>query len=196
MSWVTVIWSMIASACLTLAAIYALVWFRNRTAGPICSLPRRQPRPRRSRSVNCGMMRAGTPGELLTAMRWAHVALLFLLVSIIWFVHALPRCRAALARLDHLRPARVLPATHFPGRGRISTTARSRVCGASRFSENPSRSSTGITQSMDAGRPGDNVADPRLRRGCQCHGMAARRAPEGADGRRKYRVLSPRSGLL
>ena len=32
MSWVTVIWSMIASACLTLAAIYFLVWFRNRTA--------------------------------------------------------------------------------------------------------------------------------------------------------------------
>ena len=32
MSWVTVVWSMIASACLTLAVIYLLVWWRNRTA--------------------------------------------------------------------------------------------------------------------------------------------------------------------
>ncbi len=31
MSWVTVIWSMNASACLTLAVIYFLVWHRNRT---------------------------------------------------------------------------------------------------------------------------------------------------------------------
>ena len=35
MSWVTIIWSMVASACLTLAAIYFLVWYRNRAAvGP------------------------------------------------------------------------------------------------------------------------------------------------------------------
>ena len=32
MNWVTVIWPMLASACLTLAAIYGLVWFRNRAA--------------------------------------------------------------------------------------------------------------------------------------------------------------------
>ena len=30
MSWVTVIWSMTASACLTLAAIYLLVWCKRR----------------------------------------------------------------------------------------------------------------------------------------------------------------------
>jgi signal transduction histidine kinase len=29
LSWVAVVWSMIASACLTLAAIYFLVWLRN-----------------------------------------------------------------------------------------------------------------------------------------------------------------------
>ena len=32
MSWVTVIWSMTASACLTLAAIHLLVWCHRRTA--------------------------------------------------------------------------------------------------------------------------------------------------------------------
>jgi hypothetical protein len=32
MSWVAILWPMIASACLTLAWIHVLVWFRNRTA--------------------------------------------------------------------------------------------------------------------------------------------------------------------
>ena len=31
MSWVTIIWSMVASACLTLAAIHFLVWCRKRS---------------------------------------------------------------------------------------------------------------------------------------------------------------------
>jgi hypothetical protein len=32
MSWVTIIWSMVASACLTLAAMNLLVWRKKRTA--------------------------------------------------------------------------------------------------------------------------------------------------------------------
>ena len=32
MSWVTIVWSMVASACLTLAAMHLLVWSRRRTA--------------------------------------------------------------------------------------------------------------------------------------------------------------------
>jgi two-component system, LuxR family, sensor kinase FixL len=32
MSWVTIIWSMVASACLTLAAMHLLVWYKKRAA--------------------------------------------------------------------------------------------------------------------------------------------------------------------
>jgi hypothetical protein len=32
MSWVTVLWSMIASACLTFALVHGLVWWRQREA--------------------------------------------------------------------------------------------------------------------------------------------------------------------
>jgi cytochrome c oxidase subunit IV len=32
MSWVTIIWSMVAPACLTLAVMHLLVWCRNRMA--------------------------------------------------------------------------------------------------------------------------------------------------------------------
>jgi signal transduction histidine kinase len=85
-SWVTVVWSMIASACLTLAAIYFFVWIRNRSehahlmfsinaaslaAWAICEL---------------WMMRAATPDELMRALRWAHVPLFSWLVSTMWFV--------------------------------------------------------------------------------------------------------------
>jgi hypothetical protein len=34
MSWVTVVWSMIASACLTLALVHGLVWWSHREARP------------------------------------------------------------------------------------------------------------------------------------------------------------------
>ena len=32
MSWVTTLWAMIASACLTLALVHVLVWWRRREA--------------------------------------------------------------------------------------------------------------------------------------------------------------------
>ena len=51
---VTVIWSMVASACLTLAVIYFLVWCRNRTAWAhllFCRDGCLDERP--TRSVNC-----------------------------------------------------------------------------------------------------------------------------------------------
>ena len=86
LSWVTVIWSMIAAACLTLGAVYFLAWCRNRmawahllfaaiaastTAYAICEL---------------WMMRARTPAELADAMRWGRLAVSFVFVSITWLV--------------------------------------------------------------------------------------------------------------
>ena len=86
MSWVTVIWSMIASACLTLAVIYLLVWYRNRTAWAHLLFSVTAASTAAFAFCELWMMRAQTPGELLAAMRWAHVPLFFWLVSIIWFV--------------------------------------------------------------------------------------------------------------
>jgi signal transduction histidine kinase len=92
LSFVTVVWSMIAAASLTLAAIYGLVWYRSRDRAPLwfffsalsltvftfCELL---------------MMRATTPEELLAATKWGHVALFFLLVSNTWFVAIYLRAR-------------------------------------------------------------------------------------------------------
>ena len=86
MSWVTVIWSMVASACLTLAVIYFLVWWSNRTAWANLLFAMTAASTAAFTLCELRQMRAGTSGELLSAMRWTHVALLGVLVSTTWFV--------------------------------------------------------------------------------------------------------------
>jgi signal transduction histidine kinase len=83
---VTVIWSMIASACLTLAALYLLVWLRNR--GERASLFFSINAVSMAAFAFCELwlMRVQTPAEAVIALRWAHVALLAWLMTNVWFV--------------------------------------------------------------------------------------------------------------
>src|SRR5687767_12181190 len=86
MSWVTAIWAMIGSACFTLAVVHGLVWWRrwNARAQGLFALS----------AVGTGifagfelwMMRAQTPEEYTTAVRWSHVPLWVLIVSLVGFV--------------------------------------------------------------------------------------------------------------
>ena len=85
-SWITVIWSMVASACLTLGAIYALVWSKNRSAWAYLLFAMTAASTAAFTFCELRQMRVATPGELLSAMKWTHVALLCLLVSTVWFV--------------------------------------------------------------------------------------------------------------
>ena len=86
MSWVTVIWSMIASACLTLAAIYFLVWCQRRTvwAGLLFSLTSAAVAV--YAVIELSMMRAETPAQFATALRWLHVPVWVLILSFVGFV--------------------------------------------------------------------------------------------------------------
>ena len=86
MSWITVIWSMVASACLTLGATYWMVWSRNRNSWTHLLFAAMAFSTAAFTFCELRQMRAGTPGELLAAMRWTHVSLLCLLVSTVWFV--------------------------------------------------------------------------------------------------------------
>ena len=86
MSWVTMLWSMVASLCFALAAIYLLVWFRQRenwvyllfscsaiAAGAIAGF-------------ELASMRAQTPAEYGALIRWVHLPMWILIVSLVWFV--------------------------------------------------------------------------------------------------------------
>jgi two-component system, LuxR family, sensor kinase FixL len=86
MSWVTVIWSMIASACLTLAAIYALVWYRQRTTWAHLYFSLTAASTAAFALIELWMMRAQTPAELRAALMWLQLPLLVWLVSLVWFV--------------------------------------------------------------------------------------------------------------
>ncbi|HEV3147141.1 MAG TPA: PAS domain-containing protein [Chthoniobacterales bacterium] len=86
MSWVTILWSMNAAACLTLAAIYLLVWSKRRedwvhllfsfTAISVAVIA----------GFELAVMRSETTEQFGTLMRWAHVPIWALIVSLVWFV--------------------------------------------------------------------------------------------------------------
>ena len=86
MSWITVIWSMIAAVCLTLGAIYVLVWYRNRTAWAHLLFAATAASTAVFTFCELWLMRVETPLQFLTAMKWGHVAMLVWMVSIVWFV--------------------------------------------------------------------------------------------------------------
>ena len=86
MSWVTIIWSMIASACLTLAAVNLLVWCKKRTEWANLLFSLTAVGTAGMAYCELWMMRAETPGQFGTALRWLHVPAWALLVALVGFV--------------------------------------------------------------------------------------------------------------
>jgi PAS domain S-box-containing protein len=87
MSWVTAVWSMDAALCFTLAGIYLLVWCKQRerwehllfscsalAAGVIAGF-------------ELASMQAETTAQYGAVLRWAHLPVWILFVSVVWFVH-------------------------------------------------------------------------------------------------------------
>jgi PAS domain S-box-containing protein len=91
MSWVTVIWSMIASACLTLALLHVVIWIKQRSsiAPLLFSFSALG-----VAGIGCGemmMMHARTPEQFGLVLRWTHVPLFLAIVSIVGFVRVYMR---------------------------------------------------------------------------------------------------------
>jgi signal transduction histidine kinase len=86
MSWVTIVFSMIGSACLTLAAIYLLIWFRDRAAPANLLFSVTAVAAAATAAVEMWMMQADTPAEIGIAIRWGHVPVWFWVLGIVGFV--------------------------------------------------------------------------------------------------------------
>ena len=86
MSWVTIIWAMIASACLTLALVHVLVWWRRRDARANLFFALSAVATAVFAGCELWMMRAETPGAFGMAMRWTHVPGWVLIVSLVGFI--------------------------------------------------------------------------------------------------------------
>jgi len=86
MSWITVIWSMVASACLTLAAIHLLIWLKRRTAWANLFFSLTATATAGLAVCELWMMRAETTGEFGKALRWLHVPGWVVIVALVLFV--------------------------------------------------------------------------------------------------------------
>jgi PAS domain S-box-containing protein len=86
MSWVTVIWSMVASACLTLAAMHLLVWCKNRAAWGSLAFTLAALGVAGTAAGELLMMRSSTPWEMGFAIRLAYVPVAVLVMALVGFV--------------------------------------------------------------------------------------------------------------
>jgi len=86
MSPITIIWSMNASACLTLAGVNFLSWCRNREAWANLLFSLTATSTAAFAFCELWMMRADAPAEFATVLKWGHVAVWLLLVSLVLFV--------------------------------------------------------------------------------------------------------------
>jgi two-component system, LuxR family, sensor kinase FixL len=86
MGLVTIIWSMIASACLTLAAINFLTWCKNRKASAYLLFSLLATSTAAFAFCELWMMRARTPAEFATVLKWGHVAVWVLVITLVGFV--------------------------------------------------------------------------------------------------------------
>ena len=86
MSWVTVIWSISAGACLTLAFLQFIVWWKDRTARANLVFALGAVAVAVFAALELALMRAETPAQFGTVARWIHVPAWVLIVSIVAFV--------------------------------------------------------------------------------------------------------------
>jgi PAS domain S-box-containing protein len=86
MSWVTILWSMTAAACLTLAAIQFLVWCHRRTMWADLLFTLTATGVAVYAGCELWMIRAVTPAQFATALRWLQVPTWVVVVSLAGFV--------------------------------------------------------------------------------------------------------------
>jgi len=86
MSPITIIWSMNASACLTLAVINFLFWCRTHKAWANLLFFVTATSTAAFAFCELWMMRADTPVEFATVLKWGHVAVWLIVVSLVGFV--------------------------------------------------------------------------------------------------------------
>jgi PAS domain S-box-containing protein len=86
MSWVTVIWSIGGGACLTLALMHFVVWWKDRTARASLVFAVMATAVAAFATLELAMMRAETPAQFGIAVRWLHVPIWVLVASLVGFV--------------------------------------------------------------------------------------------------------------
>jgi|UniRef100_UPI0037836504 two-component system sensor kinase FixL len=87
MDWITVIFSMVASACLTLAAVHYLVWFRQRDAWANLMFALLVTSTAGMAAIELAMAREVSAVAYGQWLRWCHVPVWGVFVSLVGFIH-------------------------------------------------------------------------------------------------------------
>ena len=86
MSWLTVIWSMAAAACLTLASMHGLIWFKQRSALHHLLFSLAAIGVAGVSGGELAMLRSQTPEQFALALRYVHIPMFIVIVSLVAFV--------------------------------------------------------------------------------------------------------------
>src|SRR5438094_1992034 len=86
MNWVIVIWSAGSGACLALALMHFVVWWKDRTARANLIFAVMATAVTVLAALELAMMRAETPGQFGIAVRWLHVPAWVIVASLVGFV--------------------------------------------------------------------------------------------------------------
>jgi two-component system, LuxR family, sensor kinase FixL len=86
MSWITIVWSMNAAACLTLGAIYCVVWCKQRDSPVPLLFSFSAVAAAAVAGFELVMLHANTVGQYEALLRWIHVPVWVLTLSFVSFV--------------------------------------------------------------------------------------------------------------
>jgi hypothetical protein len=86
MNWITVVWSMVAAACLTLAAMHLVVWLKQRDAWGHLLLACSAVSVAVVAGFELATMHARTPAMYGVLVRWAIPPIFVLTVSLVFFI--------------------------------------------------------------------------------------------------------------
>jgi len=87
MNWPTIVWSMAAAACLTLAFVHGLAWWRERASRESLLFSISAIAVAVIALQELALVHARTAAEYGDVLRWIHVPVAVALVSIVWFIH-------------------------------------------------------------------------------------------------------------
>src|SRR4030095_8893748 len=86
MSWITIVWSMNAAACLTLAGIYLLVWSKQRKDWAYLVLSCNAVAGAALTAFELALLQAQTSEEYGVTLRWTQLPVWSLVVTLVVFV--------------------------------------------------------------------------------------------------------------
>jgi two-component system, LuxR family, sensor kinase FixL len=86
MSWITIVWSMNAAACLTLAGIYLLVWCKQREGWAHLAVSCTGVAGAALTVFELALLRAQTTAQYMAHLRWVQIPVWVLVVSLVIFV--------------------------------------------------------------------------------------------------------------